>query len=116
MNQKMLCRQCKLLALLMHVDTRTSLGTPWTNDVVPAWTDNIDLWQEQLVDLGVNGLTGEDSVQFRIRFKVGSGFGSDAAIDETTDNTAIAKISSTTAAPIINLASGVLIFPNSLNT
>ena len=35
---------------------------------------------------------------------------SDPAIDDTTDNTAIAKISSTTAAPMINLASGVLIF------
>ena len=41
---------------------------------------------------------------------------SDPAIEDTTDNTAIAKISSTTAAPMINLASGVLIFPNSLNT
>ena len=36
---------------LMHVDTRTGQGTPWANDVVPAWTDNVDLWQEQLVDL-----------------------------------------------------------------
>ena len=41
---------------------------------------------------------------------------SDPAIDDTTDNTAIAKMSSTTAAPMINLASGVLIFPNSLKT
>ena len=41
---------------------------------------------------------------------------SDPAIDVTTDNTAIAKMSSTTAAPMISLASGVLILPNSLST
>ena len=41
---------------------------------------------------------------------------SDPAIDDTTDNTAIAKISSTTAAPMMSLASGVLILPNSLRT
>ena len=41
---------------------------------------------------------------------------SEPAIDVTTDNTAIAKISSITAAPMISLASGVLILPNSLNT
>ena len=38
------------------------------------------------------------------------------AMDETTDKTAIAKISSTTAAPIIRRASGVFILPNSLKT
>ena len=41
---------------------------------------------------------------------------SDPAMDVTTDNTAIASMSSTIAAPMISLASGVLIFPNSFRT
>ena len=39
---------------------------------------------------------------------------SDPAMDVTTDRTAIARISSTIAAPMMSLASGVLSFPNSL--
>ena len=39
-----------------------------------------------------------------------------AAMDDTTDKTAMASISSTTAAPIIIRASGVFILPNSFST
>ena len=41
---------------------------------------------------------------------------SETAIDDTTESTAIARMSSTTAAPMMSLASGVLILPNSLRT
>ena len=38
------------------------------------------------------------------------------AIDDTTESTAMASMSSMTAAPIMSLASGVFILPNSLST
>jgi PKD repeat protein len=63
-----------------HVDVSTDGGTTWSLDVIPAWTDNQDLWQEKTVSLG--GFTGVATV--RIRFEDPTGFYSDFAIDDFT--------------------------------
>ena len=63
----------------LHVDVSTDGGMSWTLDVVPSITDNLDAWQQQLVDLtayvGMN-------VNVRLRGIVGSDFESDMAIDQ----------------------------------
>src|SRR3989338_1220189 len=64
----------------MHVDAVVgSLGT-WVNDVIPAFTDNIDLWQEGNVNL--IAFAGTDSVRVRFRFISGTSFTSDVALDD----------------------------------
>ncbi|MDG1331838.1 MAG: PKD domain-containing protein [Crocinitomicaceae bacterium] len=61
-----------------HVDVSEDGGTTWTLDVVPAWTDNQDLWQEQVVSLGA--FTGVVTV--RIRYENPTNFYGDFAIDD----------------------------------
>lgn len=64
---------------MMHLDISTDAGATWTNDIIPAWTDDQDLWQLQTVSLGA--YTGQ-VVTMRIRLITGSSFGGDAAIDD----------------------------------
>ncbi|MFT6500719.1 MAG: hypothetical protein ACJASQ_000828 [Crocinitomicaceae bacterium] len=63
----------------MHVDISSDAGVTWTNDIIPSWTDDIDLWQLQSVSLGA--YVGQ-TVIVRIRHITGTSFGSDAAIDD----------------------------------
>lgn len=64
----------------MHLDARTSLAGAWTLDIVTSLTDNVDAWQELVVNLAA--YNSEDSVQFRIRGIMGTSFESDMAIDD----------------------------------
>ena len=64
----------------MHVDIDTTGTGNWILDVVPSWTDNIDLWQQRVVDLTAFG--GKDSVRIRVRGITGSSFTSDMAVDD----------------------------------
>lgn len=67
----------------MHFDVDTTKGQgTWIMDFIPSFTDNIDLWQEEVVDL--SQFLGNDSVRFRFRFITGSSFTSDAALDDIT--------------------------------
>lgn len=62
----------------MHIDISTDGGTNWTQDIIPSWTDNLDLWQNKTVSL--KAYTGQ-TVIVRIRHVTGGNFYSDAAID-----------------------------------
>jgi len=62
----------------MHIDVE--IAGVWTLDIIPAWTDNVDLWQEQVVSMPMLG--GLNNVRFRIRGVVGNGFWSDMAVDD----------------------------------
>jgi len=61
-----------------HIDVSNDGGATWTLDVIPAWTDDIDLWQQQTVSLGA--FTG--IVTVRIRYEDPSSFYGDMAIDD----------------------------------
>jgi parallel beta-helix repeat protein len=61
-----------------HVDVSTDGGTTWTNDIIPAWTDNQDVWQLKVVSLGA--YTG--TVKVRIRLDNWTTFTSDFAVDD----------------------------------
>ncbi|MFT5858351.1 MAG: hypothetical protein ACI865_000437 [Flavobacteriaceae bacterium] len=64
----------------MQLDVRTtSAAGPWTTIVAP-YTDNQDVWQEQLVNLVA--YAGQDSVQVRWHGIAGTSFGGDMAIDD----------------------------------
>jgi hypothetical protein len=65
----------------MHLDVDTTRGTgAWINDIVPAWTDNLNQWQEKIV--GLFTFAGMDSVRLRIRGISGTNFYSDMAVDD----------------------------------
>lgn len=65
----------------MHVDVDTTGLGNWVNDVVPAWTDNQDLWQ--MTDISLAAVAaGRPSVRIRIRGISGSSFTSDMAVDD----------------------------------
>ena len=55
-------------------------GGVWTLNVIPGWTDNVNLWQEQTVDLAAYG--GMNNIRFRVRGTRGYSFGSDMAVDD----------------------------------
>ena len=63
---------------MAHIDVSEDGGATWTLDVVPAWTDNVDMWQEQVVSLGA--FTGVVTV--RIRYENPTNFYGDFAIDD----------------------------------
>ena len=67
----------------MHFDVDTANGSNWVLDVIPAWTDNRNEWQEQIIYLSALG-SGRDSLRFRIRGVAGSSFTSDMAVDDFT--------------------------------
>ena len=63
---------------MAHIDVSDDGGATWTLDVIPAWTDNIDLWQEQVVSLGAfSGI-----VTVRVRYEDPSNFWGDFAFDD----------------------------------
>lgn len=64
----------------MHIDVDTTNTGAWINNIIPAWTDNQDLWQQKVINIGF--LAGQDSVRFRIRGISGSSFRSDMAFDD----------------------------------
>jgi MAM domain, meprin/A5/mu/PKD domain len=67
----------------LHVDVDTTQGSgAWVLNVIPAFTDNLNLWQEKVVNLTAFG--GRDSVRLRIRAITGSNFYSDMAVDDIT--------------------------------
>ncbi len=61
-----------------HVDVSSDGGTTWTNDVIPSWTDDQDLWQQKIVSLA--SFTG--TVIVRIRYEGPTNFYGDAAFDD----------------------------------
>ncbi len=61
-----------------HIDVSNDGGVTWTLDVVPAWTDDIDLWQQKTASLGA--FTGVVTV--RIRYEDPASFYGDLAIDD----------------------------------
>lgn len=63
----------------LEVDISTDGGTNWSN-LIPEFTDNQDLWQQQIVDL--SAYTSENTVRFRFTGRTGSLFNSDMAIDD----------------------------------
>ncbi|MCB9235802.1 MAG: T9SS type A sorting domain-containing protein [Bacteroidia bacterium] len=62
----------------MHLDAYH--GGLWTKDIVPGWTDDVDLWQQRLGNL--SAYAGMDSVRFRVRGITGPGTRSDMAVDD----------------------------------
>jgi len=63
---------------MAHVDVSEDGGATWTLDVIPAWTDDQDLWQEQVVSLAA--FSG--AVIVRIRYEDPSNYWGDFAIDD----------------------------------
>ncbi len=61
-----------------HIDVSEDAGATWTLDVIPAWTDDQDLWQQQVVSLAAFSGT----VIVRIRYEDPSNFYGDFAIDD----------------------------------
>ena len=66
----------------LHIDVSTDDGANWTHDIIPAITDNQDLWQEQLIDL--SAYAGESQLRIRFRGMTGSNWQSDMAIDDVS--------------------------------
>jgi len=64
----------------LHIDLSNDFGASWTNDIVPAWTDNLDEWQES-PSISLGAWAG-DTVIVRLRFISGSNFYSDVAVDD----------------------------------
>ena len=63
---------------LCHVDVTQDGGLTWALDVIPAWTDNQDLWQQKVVSLGAfSGV-----VKVRIRYDNPTDFYGDMALDD----------------------------------
>jgi PKD repeat protein len=93
----------------LHVDVSTDNGSNWSNDIIPAWTDNQDLWQMTTVDLSAYS---NDTVLVRIRQITGSSFGSDGGVDDFTffdlipADAGIARLDSPST-PACNLGSDV---------
>ena len=65
-------------------------GGVWTLNVIPAWTDNQDIWQEQTIDL--SAYAGQNNIRFRIRGTRGSTFTSDMAVDDFSVYDAVYQI------------------------
>ncbi|MGJ8660732.1 MAG: PKD domain-containing protein, partial [Bacteroidota bacterium] len=63
-----------------HVDVSSDNGATWTQDVIPSWTDDQDLWQQKVVSLG----SFSGTVLVRIRYEDPSNFYGDMAIDDVS--------------------------------
>ncbi len=63
----------------LHIDISNDGGTTWSNDIVPAWTDDNNLWQFSSVNLGA---WSGDTVIVRFRGITGSNYYSDMAVDD----------------------------------
>lgn len=64
---------------IAHLDVDTTTVGNWMLDVIPSWTDNLDLWQQEAVDF--SAYKGKDSVRFRIRYSNPTSFTGDFALD-----------------------------------
>ncbi len=65
----------------LHLDVDTSQGSsPWVEDIIPPFTDNINQWQRQLVSMGP--YMAMDSVRFRLRCITGTNSRGDMALDD----------------------------------
>ncbi len=64
----------------LHIDLSTDGGVTWTNDIVPAWTDNQNIWQ-QSPSISLGAWSGS-VVTIRLRFITGTNYYSDVAIDD----------------------------------
>lgn len=64
----------------MHFDVDPLGDGNWVNNVIPAWTDNQDIWQQKKIDL--SAWEGNNLIKFRIRGITGSSFYSDMAVDD----------------------------------
>ena len=65
---------------LLHVDVQVGALGAWALDIIPATTDNIDLWQESVAPLVA--YAGTDSVRVRLRYISGTNFGGDIGLDD----------------------------------
>lgn len=65
----------------MHLDVDTTGTGVWVDDVIPAWTDNVNTWQFTDVTLPAY-VSGRSSVRIRFRFNTGTSFTSDAGLDD----------------------------------
>ncbi|MEM6262448.1 MAG: PKD domain-containing protein [Bacteroidota bacterium] len=65
----------------MHIDVSTDTGTTWILDVIPSFTDDLNQWQQQVVNLLPYA---GDTIQVRFRGITGPDFESDMAIDNVT--------------------------------
>lgn len=63
----------------LHLDASTNGGASWSFDIVPFRTQNVDNWQEWVVDLSAYA---GDTLQIRWRGITGGSFTSDMAIDD----------------------------------
>lgn len=63
----------------IHIDVSTDTGATYTNDIIPAFTSNMDAWQQKSVDL--NAYSGQ-AIKIRIRGITGNGTTSDMALDD----------------------------------
>ena len=66
----------------MSVDVDSSGLGNWDLNVVPSWTDNVDLWQ--LKEISLAAYAGKSNVRIRIRGNTGTSFTSDMAVDDIT--------------------------------
>ncbi len=65
----------------LHLDVDTSQGnSPWVEDIIPPLTDNVNLWQRQVVSMGP--YMALDSVRFRMRCITGTDYAGDMALDD----------------------------------
>ncbi len=64
----------------MHMDVDTTGLGNWVLNVAPAWTANVNLWQEKTIDLST--YAGRPSIRLRFRGQTGTSFTSDMAIDD----------------------------------
>ncbi len=64
---------------VLHIDVSTDNGVTWINDIIPAWTDNLNAWQPANFSLGA---WAGQTVIVRFRFISGTNFYSDVAIDD----------------------------------
>lgn len=66
----------------MHLDVDTTGTGTWVLDVIPAWTDNLNIWQ--LKDVAIPDAANRPNVRIRFRMATGTSFTSDAAVDDIT--------------------------------
>jgi len=64
----------------MSLDVDSSGLGNWDLDVVPSWTDNVNLWQ--LKEISLAAYAGKANVRIRIRGNTGTSFTSDMAVDD----------------------------------
>ncbi|MBK9301206.1 MAG: T9SS type A sorting domain-containing protein [Bacteroidetes bacterium] len=66
----------------MSLDVDSSGLGNWDLNIVPSWTDNIDLWQFK--EISLIAYAGKPNVRIRIRANTGTSFTSDMAVDDIT--------------------------------